>query len=238
MRAQRNAVLDRAPTVAMLDAALCLGRSAASRPEAFRLLELELRHYVSLKEAAGKTRTWLARVWIDPPVPAEAMIHWAAGHSDVGDTRRVLHFGALLATFPFFAEVVGMIGRELGLHEEVPQVWVRQQARMRLGDRSTIDVGARKVYTTLRHLGLLEPGPGTVLRRAEQVPVPGWLSGWMLHAVMLGRGAPALDTEALASAPELFTLRLETPARGAYPLLESYTEGGNRRVLADPRLAS
>src|SRR5207244_4178881 len=63
---------------------------------------------------------------------------------------------------------------------------------------------------------------------AEPVPVPSWLSGWILHAVILGT-LRALDTEAVASAPELFARQVRPLAWGTYPLLESYTEGADRR---------
>ena len=149
-------VFDRALTLELLIwhcASQPMQRTGAT---AWAHLTLALRDHVSEQEANGKTKDCLSRVWISPPIPARQMIHWAVDHQDLDPERTVLHLGALLATFPFAGTVTSIIGRQLHLEGAVDPRQVRSEAAALLGDRSTVDVGARKVVTTLRHLGLLD----------------------------------------------------------------------------------
>lgn len=224
-------VLDRVLTPELLDFSLVLARSPADPDERRVQLRAELRRRVSLKEADGKTKTCLRHAWLAPPTPARPMIAWALATCGPEVSRPLLHYGALLATYPFFGVVAGVIGRELALGSEAPQAAVRRQVCRLLGDRSTIDVGARKVYTTIRLLGLVR-SDGLNLRLPEPVvPVPAGVRAWMAHAVLLTRQSSALDVDELPSAPELFPFTLSGPALRDYSLLQVHAEGGSRRVL-------
>ncbi len=224
-------ILDRALTPELLDVAFLVFRAADDRPDARRLLTVALRDHVTAQEAEGKTKKCLTRVWVSPPVPARPMIRWAIDHADFDPDRRVIHFGALLATFPFVGAVTAIIGRALALQDTVLSADVRSQTRLRFGDRSSIDVGARKVYTALRYLGLLRNPNDGVFTAGDRLVVPPVMAGWIAHAVLLTRQLGAIDRRELSSAPELFSL--EVPANGfnGYTLLEAHIEGGSRIVL-------
>ncbi len=95
-----------------------------------------------------------------------------------------------------------------------------------LGDRSTIDVGARKVVTTLRYLGLLEGGMGGPLHPpADRPVVPAELAPWMTHALLLSRQVSAIGTDEASRAFELVTVDLNGGRLNGYPLLEMHSEG-------------
>jgi hypothetical protein len=224
-------LLDRALTPELLDLAFGIARSAGDRPDARRLLAMSLRDQVSAQEAEGKTKKCLTRVWINPPEAARDMLRWAIDHAHLDPARRVIHFGALLATFPFVGAVAAIVGRDVGLDGSVTPAEVRRRACLLFGDRSSVDVSARKVYTTFRYLGLLagpNQGPLTV---PERLVVPHELAGWVAHALLLTRGVDALDARDLTSAPELFPLKATGNGSSGYPLLEAHAEGNSRTVL-------
>lgn len=228
-------ILDRALTPALLDIALRVATEAGGRKDARQLLTIALRDHVSAQEAEGKTKKCLSHVWVHPPEPAREMIHWAIKHQDIAPDRAVLHLGAILATFPFAGAVAAIAGRQLHLDGSVDSRLVREEARAVLGDRSTIDVGARKVITTLRNLGLLGGSNGHRLSLGSRPVVPRDLAGWMRHSVMLTRQATAVGVESTSRALELATLTLENVGSGGYALLEIHAEG--RRPVAVARLS-
>lgn len=152
------------------------------------------------------------------------MIRWATEQQAFDPDHTVLHLGALLATFPFVGVVAGIVGRQLHLEGFVDQRSVRDQARRVLGDRSTIDVGARKVVTTLRYLSLLEGPLGGPLEMGRQPVVPPELSGWITHALLLTRGADAISVGEPSRAHEMATLKVAPDVWGQYPLLELHRE--------------
>lgn len=226
-------VLDRALTPELLDVALRVATDTGEHKDARRLLTVALRDHISAQEAEGKTKKCLTRVWVHPPDPAREMIRWAIYHQDLAADRAVLHLGAILAAFPFAGAVASLVGRQLHLEGFVDPRRVRAEARASLGDRSTIDVGARKVVTTLRHLGLLKGPDGMPLVLGQQPIVPSALTGWIMHSLLLTRQLSAVGADEPSRAFELATVKVENIRPSGYPLLELHTEG--TRTVAVPR---
>lgn len=226
-------VLDRALTREVLDIGLRIAAQHRDDPSARRLLTVALREVTSEQEAEGKTKKCVSRVWVAPPPAAQPMIRWAVEHQHLDPDRTVVHLGALLATFPFAGVVCRIAGRQLALDGRVAPRRVRDEARAELGDRSTIDVGARKVVTTLRHLGLLSGPDGGPLVLPASVPVvPQELTIWLTHALLLTRQVHAIDINDGQRAPELAWLAVGLTDANGYPLLERHSEA-NRIVAVE-----
>jgi hypothetical protein len=128
-------IYDRALPPDLLDVGLHVATEAAGAPDARRLLTIALRNHVSAQEAEGKTKKALTRIWVQPPEPARAMIAWAIDNQHLDPKRVVLHFGAMLATFPFVGVVAGILGRQLRHESAVEPRRVRSDTRLVLGDR-------------------------------------------------------------------------------------------------------
>jgi hypothetical protein len=228
-------VLDRALTFELMDTALRVATEARGRKDARRLLAVALRDLVSDQEAEGKTKKCLTRLWVNPPPATREMIGWVIDHQHLDPDRIVLHLGALLATFPFATSVASLVGRQLHLEGTVDPRRIRSEATTSLGDRSTIEVGARKVVTTLRYLGLLS-GPDRGPLVADRQPVvPHALQGWITHALLLGRQLTSIDIDEPGRAFELATVKVEGGRPNGYELLELFSEA--TRTVAAPRLA-
>jgi hypothetical protein len=218
-------VLDRALTVDLLDVALRIATEHGGAADARRLLTVALRDHVSPQEAQGKSKKCLTRVWVSPPPEAKAMIEWAVEHQAEADDRAALHFGALLATFPFVGTLAGIVGRQLHLDRAVDPAAVKAEARTLLGDRSTIDVGARKVLTTMRYLGLLQGPGGGPLAPARTARMAPEFAGWLMHGLLLTRRAESVGVAEVTRAPELSLLEVGQSV-SLYPFLEFHTENG------------
>jgi hypothetical protein len=230
-------VLDRALTIELLDTALRIATEARGEKNTRRLLTVALRDLVSEQEANGKMKKCLTRVWLNPPPAAREMIEWGIDHQHLDPSRAIIHLGAVLATFPFATAVASLVGRQLHLYGEVDPRRVRSEATAALGDRSTIDVGARKVVTTMRYLGLLS-GPNGGPFVADSMPVvPFALHGWITHALLLGRQLPAIDVDEPRRALELATVKLDEGRPNGYELLEFFSEANRTVAIARSLIA-
>lgn len=212
-------LLDRALTCAQLDLALRVGQDDPQMETNRKRLTLALRDLVSDQEAQGKTKKCLTRVWLNPPEGAAQMIVWARTGDWPPETVRFVHFGALLATFPFVGVVARIVGQRLNLDGRAFAPDVRADVRRRVGDRSAVDVAARKAYTTFANLGLIAK-VGQTIQPAETLSnVPAVLGAWAAHALMLTRQADAVPITSLASAPEMLGWRIGPLVMPNYPLL-------------------
>lgn len=219
-------VLDRGLTLKQLDLAFEISCADPNPRTNRRRLTVALRDLVSDQEAEGKTKKCLTRVWLNPPPEAGPMIGWAREHlADVD--RRELHFGAILATFPFVGVVTKVIGQHLQTEAHVEACRVREEVRRGLGDRSSVDVGARKTYTTLRNLSLLRQVGQGLQPPCERLTVSNAnLAAWLSHAVLLTRKLESLSASTIRSAPELFGLNLTSAQERSYPFLEAHSNDG------------
>lgn len=205
-------LLDRGLTLEQLDLAYDIAVADPDPKTNRRRLTMALRDLVSEQEAEGKTKKCLTRVWLNPPPEAAEMIAWAREQTLPRSARPVLHFGALLATFPFVGAVARVIGQHLQTEGSVEAAVVRAEVRRALGDRSSVDVAARKTYTTLRNLGVFEQRSQLLVPTIPLV-IPDSLGAWIAHAVLLTRRADSLQLTSLASAPELLLAAVPSALR-------------------------
>jgi hypothetical protein len=220
-------VLDRALTLELLDVALRVATEHRHDPSARKLLSVALRDFLTRQEAENKTKKVLTRVWVVPPEGAQPTIRWAIDHQDRFADRRALHFGALLATFPFFGSIAAAIGRQIRIEGAADRKSVRRHARTSFGEREFIDQGASKCLATMRNLALLEGGRDGPYVVGSRPQVPSELSGWFLHSLILTRQTESESVGELSRAPELSFLDLATTVTSTYPLIELHTENGN-----------
>ncbi|MGC8488166.1 MAG: hypothetical protein ACP5QO_08095 [Clostridia bacterium] len=229
---KRGAILDRVLKPAWLDAACALAAQGLGAQEAHRRLDALLGPSLPGATARSKTRTALAHIWLTPPGEAAELVRWATQHfADVRDTR-FLHLGAMMACYPFFADVCTCVGRALGTRGEVVTPDVRRRLRRQWGDTSTVDVAARRAISTLRAFGALTGVPGASLsQQGDRLIVPDGFEGWVLHALLVARQATAVYARDASSAPELFMMRLPLSVGQSYSGLQQFTEGHGTLVL-------
>lgn len=219
-------VLDRALNLDLLDVALRVATDHGEDPDARQLLTVALRDFVTPQEAENKTRKVLTRVWVAPPSNARAMIRWGIVHRHEMTDRRALHFGALLATFPFFGSMAAAIGRQVHLNGVADRKSLRAFARSTFGDREFIDAGASKSLATMRNLGVVDGPKDGPYCAGGRLPVPPSFSSWFLHALALTRQVESLRVADLSRAFELTALGVKAIA-SPYPLLELHAEDGS-----------
>ncbi len=219
-------VLDRALNIDLLDVALRVATEHGGADDARQLLTVALRDFVTPQEAGNKTRKVLTRVWVGPPTNAQAMIRWGIDHQHELTDRRALHFGALLATFPFFGSIAAAVGRQIHIDGVADRKSLRTFARSTFGEREFIDAGVSKSLATMRNLGVLDGPKDGPYRVADRLAVPRAFSSWFLHALVLTRQTESVRVAELSRAFELAGVDVE-PCATPYSLLEYHAENGN-----------
>ncbi|MEJ7784645.1 MAG: hypothetical protein WKF96_07565 [Solirubrobacteraceae bacterium] len=229
----RGPILDRPLEPAWLDAALRIARDNRDLDEVRSQLRVTLGDSGLGTAARVKTLTVLVRMWAQPSEASSAAICWARDALADEEDLRAVHFGALLAAYPFFGDVCATVGRVLALEEQVTTPDVRARMRASWGDRRTVHNAVQRSIKTLRAFELLTGEPGSsISRRAERVYVSPRAGRWIAHTLLLSRSQESIAERDLRSAPELFGLRLPERLDNGYRLLERHREGGGRTVLA------
>lgn len=231
-------ILDRDLDMTLLSAARRIAATAADLDERRALLRVSLRDHVSEQEANGKTKKCLTRIWLNPPAEAVGLIDWATSVA-LDDDDVVLQYGALLATFPFAGVVARVIGKALASDGHVAPADVRAEVRRIVGDRPSVDIGARKVYATLNNLGLLAKA-GDNLVRGTPLAMTSQLTTWLIDAILHTRQVETIGEDEVQSAPELLgaVLPFSLDETDVYDRLERVTEGAGRSVYVPSRRRS
>lgn len=197
--------------------------------ERSELLTVALREHFSEREAKNKAKKTLSRVWLNPPPEAAEMIAWALSNPQEFADHRLMHAGALMATYPFVGGILATIGRQHALHEQISVPDLRRRMEGRWGATTTVQEAVGKTVTTLRRLSIVEGGGRVPVTPSTRLTASPLAATWLVHATMLTRQVQSLDTSEALESPELFWIESLTPA-ATYPLLETHAEGPRRRV--------
>lgn len=131
----------------------------------------------------------------------------------------------------YIGSVIAQVGRAFALHEQPTVVELRRRIVAQWGESSTVQGGVGKTITSLRRLDLVAGGGRTPISPVTPLSATPLGASWLIHAAMLTRQVQALDVHEAAEAPELFWVTGLKPSSD-YPLLETHSEGMNRRVWA------
>ena len=201
----------------------------ASTNERSAQLTVALREHTTDADTKAGLKWAVSRIWINPPPPASTMIRRAIDNPRHFPDRRLMHAGALMAIVPFVGSALGQLGRSFALDQTLTVPDLRRRLVARWGETSTVHAAAGKTVTSLRRLGIVEGGGHQPVTRCTPLPASPHASAWLIHAVILSRGAESIEAREATTAPELFWTDPTTPSLD-YPHLELHTEAANRQI--------
>ncbi len=226
---KRGRYLECALSLPILEAGHRVAALDAPTEDKSSLLEIALREHVSELDAATKTKLTVARVWLNPPRSAERMIRWAVDNPHHFYDHRIMHAGALLATYPFIGSVFTVLGRAFALGSSTFAVDVRNRSVDLWGGSTAVVHGTSKAITSLKRLDLITGGGRSPIVAGPPMEVESHAASWLIHSALLTRDQEAIDTYEALDTPELFWANLVDPSAD-YPFLEKHQEGLNRTV--------
>ncbi len=108
-----------------------------------------------------KTITVLTKVWVNPPgelsaLRADGLVLLKQAPRSM---RLAVHWGMVMAVYPFWSNVAAQVGRLLRLQDSVTARQVQRRMRERYGQRETVSRRARYVLRSFVDWGVIEESP-------------------------------------------------------------------------------
>ena len=159
-----------------------------------------------------KTITILMKVWLTTP-------HELRGLRDTGleflkrtpqQDRIIIHWGMLMAVYPFWANVASQTGRLLKLQGTAGAAHVQRRVREQYGERETVSRAAQRVLRSfvdwdVLHesgvAGVYEPLPTMVVSDRD-------VAAWLIETVVLSRTNGPITLKNLFESVSLFPFKV------------------------------
>lgn len=160
-----------------------------------------------------KIITILLKTWLTVPKELEALRDEGLEHLKrvPRSDRLIIHWGMVMAVYPFWSSVAVQVGRLLRLQDSVAAAHVQRRVREQYGERETVSRSARRVLRSYLDWGVLEETEskgiytiGTTLY-IDDTRLVSWLTETALHARVNG-SAPLRD---LLDSPSFFPFRIK-----------------------------
>ncbi len=180
-----------------------------------------LKDKVSIGGKAGrgnreKVITILMKVWRNVPHELEALrtdgLELLKRLS--GTDRIAVHWGMVMAVYPFWAAVASYTGRFLKLQGSAAAAHVQQRMREQYGERETVSRAARRVLRSCIDWGVLsETGTKGVYHQELSVYVDDpQIAAWLIEASLHTRSSGCAPLKELAGSTSLFPFRIKQVA--------------------------
>jgi hypothetical protein len=169
---------------------------------------------------------------VAPAPEAAPLVAWARQEAPALRDRRPLHVGVLLATQPFFADLLefaGLLGRT---DRQVATPDLRARMKKTWGVRRSVDIATQRGVKTLRALGLLVGDPSSSISIFGQLKVDdGEMAAWLVGCLLVARDYESISTDTLRQAPEFFAVQLPANLPRKSRWIATHREGVGRTVL-------
>ena len=190
----------------------------------------------NVRGSIDKSITILLRVWSRTPADLTPL-------RDVGlellqrlpqGQHIAVHWGMMMAVYPFWARVAVQVGRLLRLQGSAAAAQVQRRIREQYGERETVSRRTRYVLRSYVEWGVLaETGEQGIYRAGPPLGLDDpQLAAWLIEASLRASGNDSAPLKELADGPSLFPFRKQS-TRAASLLSASLTLDILRHGLDD-----
>ena len=166
----------------------------------------------AVRGSLDKTITILMKVWVNPPGELSALRSdgLALLKGTPRSMRLAVHWGMVMAVYPFWSNVAVQVGRLLRLQGSVAARQVQRRMRERYGQRETVSRRARYVLRSFVDWGTIRESPNkgvydrAAVRRLDDPRIGVWLMEAQLHTEPEGRSSFSLLSDPLSLFPFRF----------------------------------
>jgi len=140
------------------------------------------------KVAKDKTRNLLFGIWNKLPKHISERFQSRGANllMEHSEKHLVFHWGMMLSKYPFFAFVVGQIGKLAKLNDTFIYSQLEGRVTEHYGDTSTIKRSMQFVVRTLMNLGVLKNTKQGVYELTQPLVIEhSEIKGWLVEAIML-----------------------------------------------------
>lgn len=154
----------------------------------------------------------IMKTWFNPPreldglrVKGLKLMTWLPRTHHI-----VVHWGMVMAVYPFWAAVADVVGRLLNLQGSAATAHIKRRTSEQFGDRETVSRATRRVLRSYVDWGVLEKTETEGIYRAgPSVPLDDpELSAWLVEAFLHTRSNKTAMLKEILESPSLFPFRL------------------------------
>lgn len=205
--------LDRLVRLAWLEQTARLVQAGADpglmRSSLLEVIQGQLRSKdAEVRGSIDKTLTILRRVWAAPPQELEGLRNAGLDLLASLDApqRLAVHWGMVMAAYPFWSEVAATTGRLLRVQGSVVSSQVQRRVRETYGERETASRRVRYLLRSFVDWGvLLETDTKGVFQQGRQVELSGApLVAWLLEALLWSLPEHSMELASALGSPSLF----------------------------------
>jgi len=186
--------------------------TTADEKELRGYLDEQLRAELPGAAARKKTRGILWKVWCGVPEDSCSLRQRALLLLPriSGQERLWLHWGMMALAYPFFRDIVELVGRLLALQDDFSSVAVLSRLTASWGDRTTTRLAAKHVLRMLVEWEVLRPKqrPGEYLLVQKLRSDTPELQLWLLEALLGASAADEIEAQQLLRLPDAFPFSL------------------------------
>lgn len=161
--------------------------------------------------ARSKAITVLSHLWCDVPEHTTSFRDRALDllHEVPPNQRVAIHWSMATATYPFFTDVIAVVGRMLALQGEADLASVRRRVSELWGERSTVSRAVGVVIGSVRDWGILEStGKGRSVA-TEPLQVPPRVAQCLLEGFLLSGRVLSVSVHDAIQHPAMFPFAMQ-----------------------------
>ena len=124
----------------------------------------------------------------------------------------IVHWGMVMAVYPFFQALAETVGRLLRLQGTVAASQVQRRMREQFGERSTVERAARRILRCLIDWGVLkETEEKGIYQATATISVNDTkLAEWLIEASLIASGSASSTLRAISQNPAIFPFTTES----------------------------
>lgn len=175
----------------------------------------------AVRSNRDKVITILMKVWLN--VPHELDAFRRDGLEMLGRLPRrdriAVHWGMVMAVYPFWAAVAGHVGRLLRLQGSAAAAHIQRRTREQYGERQTVSRAAHRVLRSYVDWGvLIESGKKGVYNQGLSLPIDDCrLVSWLIEASLHTRPSGFAPLKDLVDGTCLFPFHFEQATTATLP---------------------
>lgn len=182
----------------------------------------------TVRGSLDKTITILTKIWLKPPAVLEQLrlegldLLTTLSRAD----RLAVHWGMVMAVYPFWASVAAQVGRLFRLQGSASAVHVQRRLREQYGERETVSRRARYVLRSYVDWGVLrEAGAMGLYNACPSLAIDdSRLIAWLVEASLHARSNGAAPLTELIESPSLFPFRVKRIAADHLRAMSSHLD--------------
>jgi len=186
-----------------------------SRDELHHLVDDYLAPFINGSTSLRKTKNVLFGVWVNRSKENQLFKEQAISHLNTctSDERLAIHWGLSIASYPFFASLVRLIGRLLRLQDDIISKELVRRSVEQHGDNESVRRAAARLLQSFGEWGVLIPESKGLFHPPMKIQLNNpELVTWLLTSVFFSNGKDRMTIEEIMSDPAWFPFEFHQSA--------------------------